>query len=166
VARLQSLADDESEVLAELREAGLTVPELYRILAHSPALLQPWARFAAAMRTPATMPESVRELAILRIAHLLSSDRQWSHHEGPALEVGVTAEALAALGGSLDNEAFSLHEQAVLQLVDEMLVDVEVREATFGAVVDAYGPQSTVELVLLVAYHRALAGMLAAFGLR
>ena len=166
MARLQSLSDEESGVLSELRAAGLAVPELYRMLAHAPALLSPWASFASAMRIPVTAPEPVRELAILRVAHLVSSDRQWSHHEGPALEVGVTAERLSALSRPLDRAAFTQQEQAVLRLVDEMIGDVEVGEATFGAVVDAYGPESTVELVLLVAYYRALAGMLAAFGLR
>jgi alkylhydroperoxidase family enzyme len=166
VPRLKSLTDDESDVLVELREVGSAVPELYRVLAHSPVLLPSWAGFATAMRAPVAAPGSIRELAILRVAHLVSSDRQWRHHEGPALYAGVTAEALAALTGSRDDAAFTPEEQAVLRLVDEMIGDVEVREATFGAVVGAHGPESTVELVLLVAYYRALAGMLAAFGLR
>lgn len=164
--RLKLLTDDESDVLAELREAGLAVPELYRVLAHAPTLLPTWAGFATAMRVPVSAPESIRELAVLRVAHLVSSDRQWRHHEGPAVDAGVTSEALSVLTGSLDDAALMPEEQVVLRLVDEMIGDVEVREATFAAVVHAHGPGSAVELVLLVAYYRALSSMLAAFGLR
>jgi alkylhydroperoxidase family enzyme len=135
------------------------------MLAHSPKVLRAWKDFAWPLRQAVAIPPDVRELVILRVAHLSGSARQWRHHRQLALESGQSAEKVDALAEADIADRYNAGERAALRLADEMAAAGRVADATFSAVLEAFGPEQTIEIVVLIAYYRCLAAVLNALDL-
>lgn len=85
-------------IYVALRSGGHAgFPNLYRLLAHAPAMLEAWTRLAWPLRTEAKTPRALRELMILRGAQIMGADYEWTHHAPMALAAGVTREQIDAL---------------------------------------------------------------------
>ena len=54
----------------EVRARGIAVPNLYRVIGHSPPLLRAWLDFAWPLRLHAKTSRRIRELLILRGAQV------------------------------------------------------------------------------------------------
>ena len=64
---------------------------------NNPVLARTIGALGEQLRFRGTLPDDVRELAILRFATHQGSGYEWSHHQRPAELAGVSAEALAEL---------------------------------------------------------------------
>jgi NAD(P)-dependent dehydrogenase (short-subunit alcohol dehydrogenase family)/alkylhydroperoxidase family enzyme len=73
------------------------VPDLYRLIGHSPALLRAWIDFAWPLRLNAKTSRATRELLILRGAQIGGVDYEWAHHVPMALDAGVPQAKIDAL---------------------------------------------------------------------
>jgi alkylhydroperoxidase family enzyme len=170
VPRLLPLSDDPvgrtaRSVFDEIAEPGGAIPPIYRLLAYSPAVLRAWKDFAWPLRQAIAVPPDVRELVILRVAHLSGSARQTRHHRQLALESGQSAAKIDALAEADIADRYDPGECAALRLADEMVAAGRVADATFAAVLEAFGPEQTIEIVVVIAYYRCLADVLNALDL-
>jgi 4-carboxymuconolactone decarboxylase len=145
-------------LFAELEATGAGVPPVYRMLAHSPRMLEAWHGFAGPLRGSGDLPVAVKELAILRTAHLTGSDRQWRHHLPLAEAAGVTAAQLDAVRADPD----ALGPGAAL--AGAMCGGADPAQAMAAARAEL-GDAQAVELAMTITYYRCLAGLVAAFGL-
>ncbi len=169
--RLHLLSDGEvgssvRSVFDEIAGPGGAIPPVYRLLAYSPEALRAWKDFAWPLRQAVAIPPDVRELVILRVAHLSGSARQWRHHRQLALESGESAERIDALAEADIADRYDVGDRAALRLADEMVAAGRVADATFSAVLEVFGPEQTIEIVVVVAYYRCLADVLNALDLR
>lgn len=167
MAALSALADEQvgppvSELFEEFVHAGAPVPPVYRMLAHSPRMLQAWHGFAAPLRAPGDLPADVKELAILRVAHLTGSSRQWRHHVPLADAAGATLDAVEALRS--DPDILTGTVAAAVRLASALCQGDDAAPA-LEEVRSALGDDRAVELVVTITYYRCLAGLVAAFGL-
>ncbi len=118
------LEPDDPELaamFAEVRGRGWQVPNLYRVIGHSPRMLRAWLDFAWPLRLDAQAPRRMRELLILRGAQVSGTRYEWVHHVPMALAAGVTRQQIDSLDDRwAQSSAFDETERAVLRLADEV----------------------------------------------
>ncbi|HEY6377836.1 MAG TPA: carboxymuconolactone decarboxylase family protein [Candidatus Dormibacteraeota bacterium] len=170
MARL-SLVEENSqdpvvaEIFGTVKERLDSVPALYRMLAHAPALLQGWVQMAWPLRHESTTPRALRELVILRVAQLTDAGYEWHAHLPMALRSGVTEAQVEALRRWSRSDGFSSTERAALRLTDELTTTVDISEATFADLRDAFSERQIVELILTAAFYTCVSRVVRGFGL-
>jgi alkylhydroperoxidase family enzyme len=138
---------------------------LYRMVAHAPALLEPFLTLVVANFNRLTIPPAVREAVILRVGAQRRSAYEIHHHQRMARDAGLDAATIAALLEQAPVEALPADLRAPLALADALLRERDVEEATLRAIVAAWGPRGYVELALLVGFYGMVATFLAATGI-
>ena len=150
-------------VLARFAREGRRPIALYRELARAPHLLEPYSALAQALRHDAVTPRPLRELVILRIAHLTGSAYEWSHHRAMAEREGVPAAKIRAAAGAEDAGALDEDERLALRLADETHA-MRVSPATTGELARRLGEAGAVELVMLASLYEAVARLIDGLG--
>ncbi len=86
-------------------------------LVRHPVLAGAFLPFNTYLQKDSTLPERLRELAILRTAYHHGCVYEWGHHSAMAMQVGLTeADVDATQSGTAADE----FDQAVLDAVDEL----------------------------------------------
>lgn len=156
--------DDErvAAVFAKGHELSGRSPNLYRVLANAPELLEAWIAFAWPLRNEALTSRSLRELMILRVAHLDGADYERAAHEPMALAAGATETQIAALPAWRDAPAgtYDTDEQVALALADAIAAGGDVDDATWAAVAERFEPRGRVELVLTASFYSCVSRVL------
>ena len=132
------------------------LPNMYRALGYSPSVLAAWHEFVFQLRDKPRLARRLRELAILRVAHVKSAKYPWVAHERMADSFQIRPEQLAAIPAWRESDAFSADEVAVLALTDEVLAS-DVTDATFEEIVRRFGQDGAVELIVTAAFYETLA---------
>jgi 4-carboxymuconolactone decarboxylase len=135
-------------------------PNLYATLANAPDLLAAWVDFAWTLRTVPDSDRALRELAIMRVAQLTGKDYEWQAHWSMAIEAGVAAAKLNTLADWRDTAAFSTEERLVLDATESLTNSGELSVTERSQLVDAFGAQQTVELVLTIAFYSCVSRVL------
>lgn len=138
-----------SELLASF---GADISDLYRALANNTDVLQAWIGMAWGLRTRARTPRSLRELMILRAAHVTGASYQWSDHTVMARDAGVSEAKIEAIATWEQSELFTANERLVLALMDEMLTG-KVTDATLTALAESYDAAERVELFVTAGFY-------------
>ncbi|KAF2489640.1 hypothetical protein BU16DRAFT_531159 [Lophium mytilinum] len=150
-------------------ERGLL--ELDRALLHSPPVADGWNSFLGAIRTRTTIPDSIRETAICRVAVLNNAWYEWGHH-APLLDKcpGVTAEFMAhiknaPLGlevGAGPDRPWDEKHAAVLAYTDQMTIGVKVEDGVFAELRRLFDEREVVEITATVAAYNCVSRFLVA----
>jgi alkylhydroperoxidase family enzyme len=169
VARVPLVADaDADEVVARVygrfREEGREPIELYRALANSPALLAAYSGMATALRYQAGTERALRELAILRTAHLIGSRYEWGHHVAMGRAAGLPEAKIEAVRDWRAHGGFAREERALLRSADEAHACALSDEA-FAELQECFGTAEAVELVMLLSFYQAVARMIDGLGI-
>lgn len=106
----------------EVRARGVRVPNLYRVMGHSPAMLRAWLDFAWPLRLDAKTSRGLRELLILRGAQVSGAHYEWVHHTAMALAAGVSQQQIDALADWQSASCFDPTERAVIRLAEEVTI--------------------------------------------
>ncbi len=122
VEKIEQPDSDELKQMYERLAAGgmgLGVLNIFKAMAHSPALLRDWVRMATPLLTGGlTLSPRLRELTILRVGQLSGSEYEFGQHVRIARAAGVSYEEMAALKDYRESEHFSEVERAVLAYTD------------------------------------------------
>jgi alkylhydroperoxidase family enzyme len=149
----ESASPEFQEYFRSVRERGLTVLNLYKMMAHSPEIGLPFLRLGSAILFQGVIPPTLRELAILRVGILNKANYEYTQHVKVALMVGVPQEKIDALTNWEKSDQFSDIERAVLRFTDEETVNVRVSDETFAAVRAFFDDQGIVELTSAISYY-------------
>jgi AhpD family alkylhydroperoxidase len=120
---------------------------LYQALANQPDLLLGWIDLAWRLRQLPTTSRRLRELMIVRGAQLTHCEYERLHHEVMARAAGVSEAELVAIPQWRQSEAFSSHERAALELMDEMIAG-SVSDAVLERLEQHFDAKERVELIL------------------
>jgi alkylhydroperoxidase family enzyme len=156
--------DPQDEVVAAIvARRGGWIATLDKILLHSPPIAEGWNLFYGAIRTETTVSPRIRELAILRVAHLNGDRHNWWHHERIAGDAGLSQAEIEGVRDWQAHEGFSRLERAVLAYTDALTVDVRAQDSVFAAVRDEVTTRQMVEITAIIASYncvsRSLVGM-------
>jgi hypothetical protein len=163
---------DEQDLDARARKALDATPfsiNLFRMLAHAPALIGPALRLGRAILSEMTLDPRLRELAILRAATLSGTDYERYHHETVARINGIGEAKIAATAettrGGPHEGALDATETLIVGAVDEILTRDRPSPSTMTALTAELGAAGTVELILTVGYYTMLGQLIRAVDL-
>lgn len=140
-----------------------SVLHLYQMLMHSPPLAEGWLHFMTQVRQKLQLGGDLRELVIMRIAHLNGAPYEAEQHAPIALREGLSQAQLDALPAWTDAaDAFSPLQQDALRLCDAMTRDIHVPAPLLQAVRQRVGDRIAVELVATIASYNMVSRFLEA----
>jgi 4-carboxymuconolactone decarboxylase len=156
MARISLVEEKDHPELAEVIDkikAGRrgALLNIYKLLLHAPPLAATWLEHVGAVRWKTKLDGRIRELAIIRIAHLNRIAYVLQQHVPTlALADGVTLDECAALADWRGSQFFDSRERAVLAYADAMVQGPEVADAVFDDVKRHFGEREIVELTVLI----------------
>lgn len=157
-----SAAEAQPLVQRIVAERG-SVLHLYQMLMHSPPLAEGWLTFMTKVRQQLALPGDLRELVIMRIAHLNGAPYEADQHAPIALKEGLAPQQLEALADwRAAAERFTPLQRDVLALCDAMTREVHVDDAVVQAVREPLGERRLVELVATIASYNMVSRFLEA----
>lgn len=140
-----------------------SVLHLYQMLMHSPPLAEGWLGFMTQVRQKLALSGELRELVIMRIAHLNGAPYEAEQHAPIALREGLRQDQLDALAeAQVADGRFTPLQREVLALCDAMTREVHVAEALVQAVRERLGERGLVELVATIASYNMVSRFLEA----
>lgn len=171
-------AEDDAVVQRVKDRRGGKLIALDKTLLHAPAVASGWNGFLGAIRTQTSLPDSVRELAICRVAVLNRAWYEWDSHR-PILEKSgvLSAEAIEHLkerpreneelarrqeaktmGGNMFDEKHS----AVLEYTDAMTLGCIVPTPVFKKLKGFFSEREVVEITSTIAAYNCVSRFLVA----
>lgn len=149
-------------------------------LLHNPSIADGWSSFIGAVRTKTSLPDTLKELAISRIASLNGAVHEWDVHAALALKAGVSKETMrivlehpftgrgngqiasSSLPGLEGLEGLSPVERAVVRYTDQMTIGVAVEDDVAEGVKGFLDDVQVVELTATVAAYNCVSRFLVA----
>jgi 4-carboxymuconolactone decarboxylase len=123
---------------------------------HRPDLAEAWSALGLVLRFNSTLPPRLREFVILLVGRHWDCQFEWFSHEGEARKAGLSAQSIETLrqGGA---QFAAPDEQAIHDYATELLRHHHATDATYQAVLAAYGTAGIVELTALIGYYAMVA---------
>lgn len=153
------LAEIEANIL---KERGRISP-LYQTLLNSPAIAQGWEALLTAVRNKNSLPASMREMIILRVAIINRAPYEFDAHVPHALKAGMTQtqiDSLKIVDLQQIPPLFSEIEKAVLQLTEVMTLQIQVPDEVFAPIKSAFNDQEILEVVTTIAAYNMVSRLL------
>jgi 4-carboxymuconolactone decarboxylase len=139
---------------------------LLRVIAHADSAFEPWLAYSDTLLRRLALDPQLRELAILQVAHLCSSDYEWTQHVPIAQAFGATAEQIEALAAGDDERAGADEAQrAVLAFTRAVVLHGDAGEAAVAQLLALLDERRVVELLLVIGNYMGLARLIATVGL-
>lgn len=141
--------------------AGLV--EVYVRMFNNPALAAKVGALEEQIRFHGRLPDTVRELAILRYAARQGFGYEWSHHQHPARLAGLSTETITEVtAGDIPADLPDV-SRAVLQAVDAVVAHRSIPAEVQDRIVAAYGNAGVVEVVVLCGLYAIMGYTVVAF---
>lgn len=135
----------------------------HTVLLNNPRLASPVDQLGVYVRYECSVPERLRELAILIIAVRWKADYEWYAHSPLARKQGLSNEVLAAIGSgqapAFDEEA----DSAVYDFVQSMVHNGRVEDAVYARAESFLGSGGLIDLTGLIGYYTLVAYTLNTF---
>lgn len=134
---------------------------LVATLLRHPKLTRAFLRFNFHLLYGSSLPARVRELAVLRVAHLTKCEYEWRHHVNMGREAGLSDDVIDGIArGELSDDL----DRAVLTAVDELHRDSVVSDATWSALSAHFDEHQMMDLVFTIGCYGSLAMAINSFG--
>lgn len=137
--------------IADMKAGFAGALNVYRTMAHHPALLRAWAPLRQHVVKDSALGPVRSELVILRAAHRMGSAYEWAHHVSRARSLGIADARIQAICGIPDGED-GLIARAVDALFDISRLPGNL-EAELSA---AIGKQAVFDLIATVGFYSVL----------
>ncbi|MEK9802962.1 MAG: carboxymuconolactone decarboxylase family protein [Curvibacter sp.] len=154
------LAAQEAQIQVE---RGRISP-LYQVLLNSPPIAHGWEQMLSAVRNRNSLPASLREMLILRVAVLNGAPYEFDAHVPHALNAGVAQAVIDGLRAQplAADLTLSPAERVALRLCDTMTREIEVPDALYAEVRQHFDAQGQIDLVATVAAYNMVSRFLVA----
>ncbi|HEX5139980.1 MAG TPA: carboxymuconolactone decarboxylase family protein [Dehalococcoidia bacterium] len=127
---------------------------------NNPELTYRVAHLGSYIRFDSTLPDKVRELAILSAAREVDARFEWAGHYRIAKEAGIAEETIDAIKNRGGLEGLSEDERMPVQLARELLRNHALSDELFNAAQSKYGDAGVVELIGTVGYYSLMGCLL------
>lgn len=125
----------------------------YNVLLRSPELGDLAQQFGAHTRFHSSLPLHLNELAILIVARFWRCDFVWWAHRQIASDAGLPEHFIEAILTGTAPVSTHQAEQAVYDFCDELSATRRVSDASYAALVLAFGERGAVDLMGTMAYY-------------
>lgn len=134
---------------------------LLATLVRHPKLTRSFLRFNNHLMFSSPLPDRLRELAVLRVAHRRHCEYEWRHHLRMGREAGLTD---SVIDGVTRGEATDVLDRAVLRAVDELEDTSNVTDTTWATLCAHLDERQRMDLVFTIGCYGALAMAINTFG--
>ena len=150
--------DEQPEPIREwmARRGNLNV---FRLLANAPHVFPGWTQMVDELFDSPTFNLRMREVVILRVAHLQGSRYELAQHTGIARGAGLTEPQINAIldTGDLDAAGFSRTERTALDVTTELCSTHRLTKDSFDAAQAVFGDEALTELLMIISCYYGLA---------
>ena len=140
--------------------------ELYHALLHAPPVAAGWLEYLTSIRSASTLSGRIRELVIMRIAHLNRAPYEAHEHAPIARREGLSAQQIEGIANWHDESSFDARQRTALAYTDAMTSTVQVTDETFNAVRAEFDARELVELTATIAAYNMVSRFLEALEIR
>ena len=127
------------------------------VLKNSPELARRAIPLFNYLRNESSLPQHVRELAMLTAARAMDCQYIWNAHAALGRQAGLSDNLVNSLRDKKPLPRLSAEEAAVVNCGTEFFTTHRVSPNTFDAVLGLFGAQGLVELTTLMGYYAMLA---------
>jgi len=133
--------------------------KVFRLLANAPQVFPGWTQMVDELFESPTFSRRMREVVILRVAHLQGSRYELSQHVGIARNAGLTDQQINAIFDTdqPDVAGFSDTERTALDVTTELCSTHQLRDDTFATAHAAFGDEALTELLMIISCYYGLA---------
>ncbi len=146
---------DWPEEITDLRVGFAGALNVYRTMAHHPALLEAWAPLRQHVVKENALGPELTEVVILRAGVRMGSAYEWAHHVSRALALGFSEHRITAIRGTPEG-IDGLIVNAVDALFDKRMLTQE-QEAELA---EAIGRTAVIDLIAMVGFYSVLGYLL------
>ncbi|NKB57642.1 MAG: carboxymuconolactone decarboxylase family protein [Alphaproteobacteria bacterium] len=125
----------------------------FAALLHNPGVADAVQRMGAALRFDGTLPDNLREIAILVTGRFWTAQYEWWAHARIALEAGVDEAIVNAMAQRRRPSFVKSDEAAVYEFCTELHEKQSVSDENYAWVVEQLGEAGAVELIALCGYY-------------
>ena len=159
---LVPLADDEwPDALAHLKERFMGQANVYRAMAHHPALVEAWAPLRAHVVLENALGPERLEVVILRIAHRLGARYEWGHHILRARREGLSDARIRSMAG--DPGGMEPDDALLARMVDALLDGARLPAPLRETAMERLGKEAVLDLMATVGFYATLGYLLNSF---
>lgn len=152
---------DWPEEIAEMAAGFAGGLNVYRTMAHHPALLRAWADLREHLVNATALGPELSEVVILRTGVNLGSEYEFQQHILRARARGLSDARIAALQGPV--EELEPADATLAQAVDELFWASKLEPQDAAAVVALVGKQGLFDLMATVGFYATLGFILNTF---
>ncbi len=165
IATRESVPEDQRDDFDDIVQSLGSVPQYGpgSALIHVPAAARLQTGLNDYLRYESSLPNKVRELAMLVTAREMDCEYIWNAHAGLARNAGVPDHLVDGIRDKKELEGLAPDEVAVLQLGRELLRTHHASRGAFQAGQEQFGLRGVVELVLILGDYSQLALVINAF---
>lgn len=152
--------DDQlpAEIVKILKE--LPPINVFRMVANVPTSFIPFIDFAKSLLALGKFDPKLREIAILRVAHLTKSPYEWHQHYFIAQSNGVTDHEAETVRRETPVHSLTPEANFVCQVADELTLNVGLSEKTRAELYQKYNIEVGTELIFVLSYFNMLSRFL------
>jgi alkylhydroperoxidase family enzyme len=131
---------------------------IMKMLANAESCFGPLRQFGGALLGKQQLDPTLREMVILRVAHIEGGKYEWIQHVPIGIAVGVTQEQIDAIKANrFDADCFGDRERATMKLVEEVVNKVRGSEESVRNAAKFLSPRELVELILTIGNYIMMA---------
>lgn len=146
---------DWPDAIADMKNGFAGSLNVYRTMAHHPALLRAWAPLRQHIVADSALGPERSEVVILRTAHRLGSEYEWLHHVSRARALGFSDARIAALRGTPEGL-----DGALVAAVDALVDDKRLAPAAEAALAAEIGREAVIDVIATVGFYTVLGCLL------
>jgi 4-carboxymuconolactone decarboxylase len=129
----------------------------FKAMLRSPRLADQLQRVGAVVRFENSLPDRLKELAIIVTARHWTAQFEWWAHRRLALEAGLDPAICDAVAAGRRPAKLAEDEAAVYDFASSLLAAGQVSDAQFKAVADRFGERGVIDLVGTIGYYCTVA---------
>jgi alkylhydroperoxidase family enzyme len=156
--------DEQRELLT--RGNPPRVLNIFATLVRHQDLYRRWMPFANHVLFKSSLPERVREMAVLRVGWLCRSGYEFHQHTRIGKAAGLSDAEIERLQNESAAAGWSEAESALLQAVDELHADQFISDATWQRLRNHYDDRQIIDLVFVVGQYTLVSMALNSFGVQ
>lgn len=146
-----SLENLSPRLAGEIRKrTGPDRGNVWKMLMWSPGIAEPFIDFNDAVRYKISLPDSLRELIILRVGYLCDAAYEIHHHIRISREIGMSEELIAAPKVGANAAGLDATERLGPSLTDDLVKDRKASDANLTQAIKVFGESGLNEIIMLV----------------
>ncbi|MDP9013060.1 MAG: carboxymuconolactone decarboxylase family protein [Pseudomonadota bacterium] len=136
---------------------------VYKVMAHHPALLRAWATLRQHVVIDSSLSKRHSEIVILRAGHRWGAHYEWVHHVVRGRQAGLTDADIAAVRADPSQWPAGEVETALKQAVDSLLDDGQLRPDMIHQLRSFIGLTGIFDVMATVGMYSTLAFIVKSF---